>query len=193
MILEFFFWLSGSKLQRNMKGFLCSLLRQIMLNNSVVLEDPIRKHNSLTRKRSNADWSLREVHEILMAAIEMASRIGSICLLIDDIDEFDQDEDVRHLLEIIERIAQIPNVKYYLSSRLDAFIERRLSKYKKLRLQDLTTKDMQVCIRNALDHVFGESPSGSITGEHVDIFAQVMAGKANGVFLWMHFALDSLS
>lgn len=60
IVLEFYFWLSGSKLQRSMKGFLCSLLRQIMLKNEAVLSHMICGDRSVIQKLSIGDWSVRE-------------------------------------------------------------------------------------------------------------------------------------
>ena len=192
MVLAFYFWLSGSKLQRSMKGFLCSLLRQIMSNNTKVLEDTFLKNELITRKRSVSDWSLSELKDILQFVVESVNRTGNICIFLDGIDEFDQDEDVQDLLDLVDELARFQNTKLCVSSRPDAFIEKQLSHYERLRLQDLTANDMKMCIKDTLDRVYEKYPPNSIEAKDIDDFTCLMTEKADGVFLWVQFALTSL-
>ena len=192
IVLAFYFWLSGTKLQRSMKGFLCSLLRQILEINETVLGDILQTHNTVIKKRSLGDWSMGELRKMLERAIESVNRTSNICVFVDGIDEFDQDEDVQHLLDYIKKLAESPRTKFCLSSRPELHIERCLSEYPKLRLQDLTAKDMEICIRDRLDRVYELYPSLNIGAEDIERFFHLMTQKADGVFLWVYFALNSL-
>ena len=191
-ILKFYFWLSGTKFQRSMKGFLCSLLRQIVITNEMVLEDILQTHKTMMMKRSLGDWSLAELRNMSVFAINSVSRVENICIFIDGIDEFDQDEDVQQLLDLIEQLAELPRVKLCLSSRPEVHIERYLSQYPKLHLQDLTAEDMEICIMDRLDDMRERYPSIIINAEDIDEFLRLMTRKADGVFLWVYFALNSL-
>lgn len=192
MVLTFYFWLSGTKLQRSMKGFLCSLLRQILDINERVSGDILQTHNTVIGKRSLGDWSMGELRKMLEFAIESVNRTSHICIFVDGIDEFDQDEDVQHLLDYIKKLAESPRTKFCLSSRPELHVERCLSQYSKLRLQDLTAKDMEICIRDRLDRVYELYPSLNIGAEDIERFFHLMTQKADGVFLWVYFALNSL-
>lgn len=192
MILNFYFWLSGTKFQRSMKGFLCSLLRQIVSTNEVILSSILQGHRTMIKKRSLGDWSSGELKKMLEFAIESVSRTGNICIFVDGIDEFDQDEDVQQLLDLMKELAELPRTKFCLSSRPQVHLERCLSQYSKLRLQDLTARDINICIRDRLDHIHKLYPSINSKAEHIEGFFDLMTEKADGVFLWVYFALNSL-
>lgn len=192
IVLTFYFWLSGSKLQRSMKGVLCSLLHQITSTNSKLLEELFQTNELISRKRTIGDWSLKELKDVLQSVVESENRTGHICIFLDGIDEFDQNDDVRHLLDLIEGLTKFENTKFCVSSRPEAYIEKRLSQYNKLRLQDLTADDMKSCISNTLDDVYKLCPSKSIETKDIKKFTRLMTEKADGVFLWVHFALRSL-
>ena len=191
-ILKFYFWLSGTKLQRSMKGFLCSLLRQIVSTKETVLEDILQNHKTMMTKRSLGDWSLAELRDMLMFAVQSVNSLENMCIFVDGIDEFDQDEDAQQLLDFIKLLADLPKIKLCLSSRPEIQIERFLSQYSKLRLQDLTAKDMESCIKDRLDSMREKYPSVTIKAKDIDRFLHLMTQKADGVFLWVHFALKSL-
>ncbi|KAL8792905.1 MAG: hypothetical protein Q9195_004482 [Heterodermia aff. obscurata] len=192
MILNHYFWLSGTKFQRSMKGFLCSLLHKIVNSNEVVLGGTIDTRKELIRKRSLEDWSIGELRKTLRFAIELVNRTGYVCIFVDGIDEFDRNEDVQQLLDFIQELAELPKTKLCLSSRPEVQIERFLSRCPKLRLQDLTAKDMEICIRDRLSSVYERCPSIAIKAKDIDQFLWLMTEKADGVFLWVYFALSSL-
>lgn len=192
MVLEFYFWLSGSRLQRSMKGFLCSLLRQVMSSNSEDIQDMLHKNELITSKQKIGDWSPHELRNVLQFAMESLSRTGNVCIFLDGLDEFDQDEDVHDLIELIEELTKFQNTKFCVSSRPDTYLEKRLSRYEQLRLQDLTAKDMQLYIRDTLRPVYAKYPPKSIKEGVIDKFIKLMGKKADGVFLWVHYALKSL-
>lgn len=192
IILTFYFWLSGSKLQRNTKGFLCSLMHQICLKNDRILESVYQNRDTIAEKRANSDWSLSELRDSLYFAIRLASHDGNVYIFLDGIDEFDQGEDVQDLLDFIKCLSEFQNVKFCISSRPEAYLEEHLSQHSKLRLQDLTKQDIEICIQDKLDEFFSRDPKNVTQKKRFDEFTELMTKKADGVFLWVHFALQSL-
>ena len=192
MILKFYFWLSGSKLQRARKGFLCTLLHQAMSDNGNLIECALHNNRLLAQKRTVGDWSLTELKDALQFVFKQLEQSSKVCIFLDGLDEFDQDDDIDQLLDLIEEYAHSESVKFCVSSRPDLNIEKRLSVYKRLRLQDLTAHDMQLYIRDTLELAYEKHPSNSIKAEDIDDFAKMMTDKADGVFLWVHLALNNL-
>ena len=192
MILTFYFWLSGTKFQRSMKGFLCSLIYQIVSINEMVLASILQTHTRMINKRCLGDWSIDELSKILEFAIKSFNRTDNICVFVDGIDEFDQGEDLQQLLDLMKKLAEFPRTKLCLSSRPETHVERCLSQYSKLRLQDLTAKDMEICIRDRLDRLYDMYPSIRVEAKDIERFFRLMTNKADGVFLWVYFALNSL-
>ena len=192
MILKFYFWLSGSKFQRARKGFLCSLLSQMMSKDSNLVESALHNNQSLAQKRTVGDWSPTELKDTLQFTLKQLVQSRKVCIFLDGLDEFDQDDDMDQLLDFIEEYAHSESVKFCVSSRTDENIKKRLSRYEKLRLQDLTTEDMQLYISDTLQLAYKRYPSNSIKAEDIDKFTDTMTEKADGVFLWVHLAMNSL-
>ena len=192
IILNFYFWLSGSKLQRTKKGFLCSLLHQLMSNDGNLIESVFHNNRSLAQKRTIGDWSPTELKNAFHFALKQLEQSSKVCIFLDGLDEFDQNDDVDQLLDLIEEYAHSKNLKFCVSSRPDASIEKRLSGNTRLRLQDLTAKDMQLYISDTLQLAYERYPPNSIKAEDIDEFTETMTGKADGVFLWVHLAMSSL-
>ncbi|KAL8759606.1 MAG: hypothetical protein Q9199_000650 [Rusavskia elegans] len=57
LIMEFYFWLSGTEMQRSLKGLLCSILHQLFHEDTSLLERLLRDDPSLLSKRTPGDWS----------------------------------------------------------------------------------------------------------------------------------------
>ena len=190
LILTFWFWLSGSKMQRSMKGSLCSILRQIVLSDERLLEILIHGGNGLTERRSVGDWSTAELQKHLVSLVELNTH--PICIFIDGIDEFDKEDDVDDLLSLVEKLSTVENVKICMSSRPENQLEKQMSKYKKLRLEDLTKEDMRVYVRDKLSKTGRRCHPASVSHGEFDRIVEIKMTKADGVFLWVHYALSSL-
>ncbi|KAL8911912.1 MAG: hypothetical protein Q9171_002996 [Xanthocarpia ochracea] len=190
LILTFFFWLSGGNMQRSLKGFLCSTTYQILSEDMDLVEKSLHADAGLLSKRSIEDWSKGELRKLLMHSIVMLCR--PICIFIDGLDEFDQGDDVQNLLSLIEEISFAGRVKICVSSRPEHYLTKRLCKYRQLRLQDLTAKDMRICIYNTLKDTRTRCAPASVDDWYLEEIVDKIATKADGVFLWVHYALTSL-
>lgn len=188
-ILAFYFWLSGDELQRNMKGVLCSLLHQVLLNSTSILEVVYGSDERMRQKRTIGDWSVDELEGFLKFAIDSFKHKGKICIFLDGVDEFDQKEDVGDFLDLVERLSKLQHVKFCLSSRPENYLEKRLSCYANLRLQDLTAKDIEACTRNELSKLY---PANDLKETDVDSLIYLIKTKADGVFLWVRYALKNI-
>ena len=188
LILTFYFWLSGSRKQRTLKGLLCSLIRQIMLSNESLFEKTIYGDETLLTKRSIDDWSNHELQRLLMTKL----LLRPICVFIDGLDELDPGENIDNLWSLIDQLSATSNVKICVSSRPEISFVKRLSQHKKIRLQDLTLKDMEICIRDELERLRAKCPPASLDQQHFDKIVRLMLNKADGVFLWVYYALSSL-
>ncbi|KAL9615767.1 MAG: hypothetical protein Q9160_009276, partial [Pyrenula sp. 1 TL-2023] len=116
----------------------------------------------------------------------------NVCLFLDGLDEFDQQEDVKDLLDFVERLSKLNCVNVCLSSRPEAYLEKKLSHHKKLRLQDFTVKNLDTCIENELKILFKDYPPKDVSESDIGNISNLMFQKAGDVFLWVHFALNSL-
>ena len=87
LIVTFYLWLSGSKMQRSLKGLLCSIALQILLYDEALLQFTVDYHAELHYKRNNDDWSVDDLSQLLRTLTGQLT--CPICIFIDGVDEFD--------------------------------------------------------------------------------------------------------
>ena len=189
LVVEVYFWLSGTEMQRSLKGFLCSVVYQIVREDKQLVERILCGDPGVLSKRNPGDWSKRELREFLMHLIDLLDR--PLCFFLDGLDEIDQG-DVDQLFNLVSSIPTKRKVKICASSRPDHYIAKRMAGYKQLRLQDLTAIDMEICIRTRLEETRAQCLPASIDDQYLERIIHAIARKADGVFLWVHYALSSL-
>lgn len=88
--------MAGTLLQNSLKGFLASMLSQIVTKSAY---SPNSNHIPAIQQRHNlADWSSSE---LLRCLEEVLSSLSSyVCLVVDGLDEFDQRHDFDELYDI---------------------------------------------------------------------------------------------
>ena len=191
LVVTYYFWLSGSILQRGSKGFLCSIIYQMLSGDDGLFEKSRASNKQYLDKRVIHDWSKSELQGYLNSLLILISR--PICFFIDGLDEFDQKEDIDYLLSLVSKFAAHTNIKICTSSRPEPFILKRMAGTQQLRLQDLTAKDMETCIRSELQRLYSQSSPFILRERDVDKIIRAMTVKADGVFLWVFYTLSSLS
>ncbi|KAL8717487.1 MAG: hypothetical protein Q9225_005268 [Loekoesia sp. 1 TL-2023] len=184
LMLSFFLWKSGSADQRSSKGLMTSLLYQVLVTNLQIGQRLLNDSPVLMMKHTNADWSMKEATEVLLSALTIASR--PLCVFLDGLDEFDEEEGSDKILKIIDRLITsnigVP-LKVCVSSRPEPELKTKLERFPNLRLQDLTRRDIEVYANDILQNAPAEKRS-----ELIDI----VVDRADGVFLWVHYALRSI-
>ncbi|KAI4220349.1 MAG: hypothetical protein L6R36_007688 [Xanthoria steineri] len=190
LIVKFYFSLSGTQMQRSLKGFLCSIVYQILQEDKLLIEKLLYGHPGLLLKRNPGDWSLKELRETFLHSVDLLD--CHLCIFLDGLDEFDQDDDVDKLLNLLNVILKSGKAKICASSRPEHYIAKRMAGYKQLRLQDLTASDMEICIRTTLEETRARCRPASISNRYFEWIVEAIVSKADGVFLWVHYALSSL-
>ena len=184
IIVSYFFWLAGSSMQKSLKGLLCSLVYQILQGDPTIL-DRICLSGS---KRYVSDWSEAELQDLFRTVVDNLS--CSVCIFLDGLDEFNEDDDIETLLDLLENLAANNRLKFCLSSRPEIAFESRLSQHKQVQLQNLTHNDMELYIQDKLQKFHDRYTS--IDKQEMERIVKAMTQKADGVFLWVHYVLSSV-
>ncbi|KAI4263815.1 MAG: hypothetical protein L6R42_001051 [Xanthoria sp. 1 TBL-2021] len=190
LVIKFYFWLSGTEMQRSLKGFLCSVIYQLVHEDKLLIEQLLSGDAGLLSKRNPGDWSKKELRTTLVHSIGLLDR--PLCIFLDGLDEFSQDDDVGQILNLLDDVSKSGTTKICVSSRPEPYIAKRMKRYKQLQLQDLTAKDMDLCIRTTLEYTRTQCLPAFIDDKYLDRIISLIAKKADGVFLWVHYALSSL-
>lgn len=183
------FWLVGSPLQKNYKGFVASLVCQLVTSAPQLLEVcetmPDHKH-----KRTLDDWSESELTSLLLKQLNKLR--FHVCLFVDGLDEFDPDDDHDRLLDLFEEIRHSTSAcKFCVSSRPIPAILSIFEEMPGLRLQDLTYNDIQSFVRSTLKQKIPSARLHKEKGLLKDIVTEI-CHKADGVFLWAHYVLRNV-
>lgn len=184
-ILYHFFWKPGLMIQRSIKGMLCSLLYQIFISDSAVIDANLMRFDWLATKDVDTDWSPKELQLLLLTVL--STQDVSFCIFIDGLDEICQEDGAGALLKLVADLKAIPNVKLCLASRPEPRFRRQLSIEPHLTLEDLTASDMESYTRSMLE------PYLVIGRMHLMRYiVHDLVDKAEGVFLWLRLAIRSL-
>lgn len=183
LIVSHFLWRPGTSMQQNIKGFLCSLLYQLLESSATALDSVISVFSR--PKDSDSDWSSPELQSACLEILN--SYEHGVCLFLDGLDEVDPKDGPLQLLSLVDRLSQSKNTKICLASRPEPLLRTRLSTHPYLRLQDLTYDDLTLYAR---DHV--EFPEEYIADEDVDPIRSLV-NRAEGVFLWLVLAIRSIN
>ncbi|KAF5667102.1 hypothetical protein FHETE_5805 [Fusarium heterosporum] len=187
-ILSHFFWKIGQETQNSIKGLICSLLHDILSEDSDAIDKILHQHRFCLAKDFYQEWSTEEAKEVLFSVLGTRSHLT--CIFIDGLDEISDKDGFRKLLCVVEKLRLSPNVKVCVSSRPETEIVKSLDaiRAQSLRLEDLTRPEMAL-------YVFGELEPYS---EHMPVstlvrFMTKLVENAQGVFLWLVLVTKSLT
>ncbi|KAJ4256066.1 hypothetical protein NW762_009140 [Fusarium torreyae] len=118
-----------------------------------------------------------------------------VLLLIDGLDEYDGSEDeLDSLVALIHTWAQLPNIKLCVSTRPWTVFEASFGRGQvpSLRLQDLTSNDIELYVADSFNHSSLLSISQRANPHLVTDLRSSIVKKAEGVFLWVYLVVKSM-
>ncbi|KAF4455103.1 hypothetical protein FALBO_15712 [Fusarium albosuccineum] len=188
-ILSHFFWRIGTPLQNNSKGLYCSLLYQLLGGDQRLVSSAINKLSLATSKESHHDWSVRELERVLFVTLKLAASQQPLCIFIDGLDEYVGDDGQEGLVRRIRTLTQFDRVKLCVASRPETRLRYWLDTVPNLKLHHLTEPDMRTWVQRLLRTFERE---GQLPTELSSKLAERLLSKAEGVFLWLRLATQSV-
>ncbi|KLO94922.1 small s protein [Fusarium fujikuroi] len=188
VIMSHFFWKIGSEEQSTIKGFLCSLVHQLLAHSEHLQELAMRLYDTVSHK-SYHDWSSKPLKSPLRQVLEAKSH--AICVFVDGLDEVANDDGLDKLTREIEEILQFPGIKICVSSRPEASVVEWLERLNapSILLEDLTRPEMSSYVHQGLDPLLSSKKLSMETHRYL---CDEMVRKSQGVFLWLFLVLRSL-
>ncbi|CAH0036460.1 unnamed protein product [Clonostachys solani] len=190
---SFYFWSSGTTMQKSLQGLFQSLLFEMMRQcpSIIPLLCPNRWGNAFL---SSVDepWTWDEVKAAFEKARQQRNMPAKFCFFIDGLDEYGGDHS--EMIGLLFKASESANMKLCLASRPENIFQSSFgqSKEKMLRLQDLTREDIFRYTRDKLDshRTFLHLKSSDKT---YDYLVKEIVDRADGVFLWVTLVVRSLS
>lgn len=140
-----------------------------------------------SNKDDYSDWRQQDLASLLDKTL--ASIPTPVFLVIDGLDEILTNETL-DLVSAVNRFRGLRNVKVCVSSRPEPLFQAAFNAEKQLRLQDLTRGDMHKFASSIITEDW--STARGYDKEGVDELKGLLARNAEGVFLWLGLAGESL-
>jgi hypothetical protein len=197
--VSFFFWNSGTTLQRTQIGLFRSLLYEALEDQPDLVTHVFPQElesGCFEFERGEKipgikwHWSLKKLQQAFVRLTSFATASTKFCFFIDGLDEYEGDHE--SLAAFLKSLLSMSHVKLCVSSRPWLVFEDSFQGYPGLRLQDMTFDDIVAYVDDELrDHhrmlqLAKESPS------HASELVNEIVTKANGVFLWVTLVVRSL-
>ncbi|KAK8215691.1 hypothetical protein IWZ01DRAFT_175264 [Phyllosticta capitalensis] len=188
IVAQHYFWISGSKMQRSLEGFLRSIVFQILRKCPYLISKTFPQHWTDREERELGEFSLRTLKDGLSRIAHDGDR-PKICLFIDGLDEFEGDQN--EILQILKDLDASPSVKMCISSRPWEKFEHAFRGKPRCRVHELTKED----IRKYAQESIAENPELMVLVTYEQIFEKIVdeiTFKAQGVFLWVFLVVRML-
>ncbi|KAL8392503.1 hypothetical protein RB595_002624 [Gaeumannomyces hyphopodioides] len=213
VLVSHFFWRPGKEMQQSIKGMLCSLLHQLLSEETEFTNQLLQgtKFAAALSKDHETDWSSEE---LLAAFHEVLSHYPKpIAIFLDGLDEVLPRDGTLRLLGVIEELRQLDpqtqKFKMCLGSRREPLLLRKLCSIPQLRLEQVNFSDLR---KYGMDNInvppdyhniilchdwekydwekydvssffWGKIPPGC--DDFRDWLVSELLDKAEGVFLWL--------
>lgn len=188
----FFFWNSGSEMQMSQSGLLRTLLcRALQQCRSLIPRVfPERWEAYSCIGDDTNPWAWSELVRALELLVREDGVTIKLCLFIDGLDEFDGSHE--RLIDLIQNLVSSSAAKICVSSRPWLVFEEAFRLVPHLMLQDLTKPDIRLYIKNKFQGNANFVDLEACEPEYAGALLREIAGKAQGVFLWVYLVVQSL-
>ncbi|KAK0286016.1 hypothetical protein LTR91_000522 [Friedmanniomyces endolithicus] len=197
-VVSFFFWNTGTELQRSQDGLLRSLLFQILRECPDLI--PIACSERWTQveglRHFEEPWTRKEVRQAFDRVVHQKDLQRSFFILIDGLDEFSNDEysaDHYALIQDLKALSSSPYVKLCVSSRpWNSFLEAFGNDSARYTVVERNTQEDMA---EYVDGVLLADPRFETLTQRdsrAHRLVEEIREKSQGVFLWVFLAVRSL-
>lgn len=189
LLASHYFWAIGTPLQSNIEGLLRNLLFRIFVQSPFLLKDVCSER--LQSYHYLDPWTFEELRRCFIKLSEIPDLRTKFCFLIDGLDEYREHHE--ELVKLIKVVSSSPSIKLCVSSRpWPQFAEAFGSSPWQLSVHDLTRNDIR---RYVVDNLGANSRYVELESRHPQQAAsltQEITQVADGVFLWVYYAIRDL-
>jgi hypothetical protein len=191
IMASFYFWSSGSPMQRSQEGLLRCLLYRILSQAPELIPNavPGRWQAATDRLGTNAPWTRRDIADAFSSVINGNQLNVNLCFFIDGLDEYGgsdlgSGESDLDLVSQLKKLASSPHVKLCLSSRPRNVFQKHLisSESCHLILHIHTANDIKRFVQSRIESV---QQLIDIDDSDLKKLQNLIAERSNGVFLWV--------
>ncbi|KAK0622312.1 hypothetical protein B0T14DRAFT_475257, partial [Immersiella caudata] len=190
----FYFWASGSEIERSQNAMIRSLLFQLLEERPEIISaiaPAVWESAYLFDTPISGPWTDEELVQFLLCATrQLLDGAAKICIFIDGLDEFEGSPHT--VLSVIRQLLGLPDVKLCVSSRPWVEFGDEFDKRPSLRMQELTHPDIKHYVESHFDENRGFKRLKQREPEYADSLTRQIIQKSDGVFLWVRIVVQSL-
>ena len=186
IVTAYFFSSQAGNLERSIEGLLRSLVHQLLRQDPVIFKKMYPTINNASEFKSTLlPWSVSQLESAILLAVEGLPEIQFL-FLVDGLDEYGGEA------ATIARFARLfsshlpPNAKICVSGRPYSEFQFELNSIPRLLVESHNSNDIYLYITSRLLEI------QSSLGDDYQMLRNIVAEKANGMFLWVRLAMDSL-
>lgn len=191
VIASFYFWSSGTLMQRSTRGLLQSLLYQILCQAPGKIPQVAgnRWDDVANQKHAYRPWTAEEISDALKLAVNEDNASSNFCFFIDGLDEYEGAD--YELVRQLKILSSSSRVKLCLSSRPRNVFQQHFPSQgsNHLRLQDHTREDIWRVVNTYFQRFNGLI---DIQQPQLTTLQEAVVGRSEGVFLWVLLVLREL-
>ena len=191
VVASFYFWNSGTFMQKSQLGLLQCLLYEVLMRRPNLIPRVLPMRWQLGNAHGDAAfaWTVSELSNAfeILAITELQTKF---CFTIDGLDEFDGHH--HDLINLLFSMTRTSNIKILASSRPWLVYQDAFENSPKLILQDLTHDDIQVFAHESLYNHTRFEGLLSLEPDRAPKLLTEIVDKASGVFLWVYLVVRSL-
>jgi len=205
VVAEYFFWNSGTQLQKSQEGLLRSILYEILQTSPALARRMVSElaptHGLALSAHGDSDfWTLEQLTRVYNGLM-LSENTVKFCFFIDGLDEFKGGS--FELVRTIRELSNYPSVKICVSSRPWAEFVNAFGRDNPwhIRLEDFTENDIRAYVHDRfneseqfqllVDRNRQSQRQNEIDSGYEELKNQVVR-RAQGVFLWVFLATRSL-
>lgn len=192
IVASYYFWWSGTALQKSQEGLLRTLLYSIFQQCPDLIRlarDGLRASSdssSLEEAETGASrsWTTEELHSVIKTVASQPDLPVKFCFFIDGLDEYDGDhKEICDIFKVL--VKESSGIKMCLSSRPWNVFEQALgNKSNRIYIHDLTQQDVRNFAQSRLSNHL-QWQTMSLENPEVQNLVKEVTKRAQGVFLWV--------
>lgn len=198
ILAAFFFWKTGTSMQKSQIGLLQSLLHETLSQcyQLIPIVLPERWHEYQLHDLGSeflhisGDWTQAELSRAFRRLVTQDILPAKFCFLIDGLDEYDGDPAA--IVALLKDIPSSTSIKICISSRPLVVCEEAFDQGPMLMLQDLTYKDIELYVQDTLGEHNRMLQLKKEDPENAPQLVTQIVDRASGVFLWVKLVVRSL-
>jgi len=193
---SFFFWNSGTTLQKSHVGLLRSILFEVLQQRQDLipcafpdLSQLLSEEHSMNKASAPVLVELDKAFLLLTGQKTLPVRLA---FFIDGLDEYDGNH--TEMASFLKTVAATStNVKLLISSRPIPACDVAFSGLPRLRLQDLTYDDIKLYVQSEIKDHYRMRTLFELEPDKAALLTSRLIEKAEGVFLWVSLVVQSLT